>query len=60
MPFIGFDSEMHSYPTGQSRKYWNADALRVQGERIRMIVAAAEPGIFEACRALLAGWGTRH
>jgi hypothetical protein len=59
-PFIGFDSDMHSYPTGESRKHWNPDALRVQDERIRVIVAAAEPGIFEACRALLVQWGTRH
>lgn len=60
LPFIGFDSEMHNYPTGESRKYWNEDALRVQDERIRVIVAAAEPEIFDACRALLARWGTRH
>jgi hypothetical protein len=60
LPFIGFDSEMHSYPTGESRKYWNTEALRVQNERIRVIVAASEPEIFNACRILLARWGTRH
>jgi len=60
MPFVGFDSEMHNYPTGSSRKYWNPDALSVQDEHIRVIVVAAEPQIFEACRSLLVRWSARH
>jgi len=60
LPLIGFDSEMHGYLTGESRKYWNQDALNVQDERIRVIVAAAEPQIFDACRTLLARWSARH
>jgi hypothetical protein len=60
LPFIGFESELHNYPIGEARKYWNPEALRKQDERLREIVAAAEPDIFAACRALLARWSSRH
>ena len=60
LPFIGFESELHNYPIGEARKHWNQEALRKLDERLREIVAAAEPEIFSACRALLARWSSRH
>ena len=60
LPFIGFESELHNYPIGEARTYWNPEALRKQDDRLREIVAAVEPEIFAACRTLIARWSSRH
>jgi hypothetical protein len=60
LPFIGFESELHNYPIGEARKYWNPEALRKQDERLCEIVAAAEPDIFAACKTLVAQWNIWH
>jgi hypothetical protein len=56
MPFIGFESELHEFPIGESRRYWNPRALAEQDRKLAAYVERAKPALLEACRILLADW----
>ena len=60
MPFIGFESELHEFPIGESRKYWSARALAEQDRKLATYVEQAKPALLEACRTLLADWAERE
>lgn len=57
MPFVAFESDLHSFPIGESRKYWNTRALEEHDRRLAAIVEKARPGLLDSCRALLTTWG---
>lgn len=59
-PFIAFESELHDFPIGKERQYWNEEALKAKDRRLNEIVDAARPEILEACRTLIAQWSERH
>ena len=56
LPFIAFESEMHNFPIGGARKYWNETILKDRDARLLEIVDAASPEILDACRVLLDRW----
>jgi hypothetical protein len=56
LPFISFESEMHNFPLGESRKSWSEQALRAKDTRLKEIITTAEPEILDACRTLLDHW----
>jgi hypothetical protein len=56
LPFIAFESELHNFPIGESRKYWNEKALAEKNIQLKQIVAKAEPELRSACVALLKAW----
>jgi hypothetical protein len=56
LPFVAFESEMHNFPLGESREYWNKQALAARDARLQEIVDAARLEILDACRDLLDEW----
>ena len=55
-PFIAFESELHDFPIGESRKYWSEKALAEKDGELEHMVADAEREIRGACVALLKAW----
>ena len=56
LPFIAFESELHNFPLGESRKYWNEKALAEKDVQLKEITARAEPELRMACMELLKAW----
>jgi len=56
LPFIAFESELHRFPIGASRQYWNERALAALDKELQQIVASAEPDMRSACVNLLKAW----
>jgi hypothetical protein len=40
LPFIGFESELHNYPIGEARKYWNPEGLLKQDKLLRAVATS--------------------
>jgi hypothetical protein len=56
LPFIAFESELHNFPIGESRRYWNEKALAEKDVQLEEIIAKADPELRIACMALLKAW----
>jgi len=56
LPFIAFESELHNFPIGDTRKLWNEKALVERDTQLKEIVAKAEPELRSACVMLLKIW----
>jgi hypothetical protein len=56
LPFIAFDSELHEFPIGESRKYWNERALAEKDIQLQQLVENAERDMRRACIELLKAW----
>jgi hypothetical protein len=49
LPFIAFDSELHDFPIGESRKYWDEKSLAEKDIQLEQLV--------ENSVELLKAWG---
>ena len=56
LPFIAFESELHNFPLGESRKYWNQEVLAEKDIQLNQIVTRAGPELRSACIELLNAW----
>lgn len=56
MPFVSFESELHSFPIGEARKHWNPQALKSIDVKLSEIIRSAQPEIIEACHTLVKKW----
>jgi hypothetical protein len=59
-PFVLFDDRTCDLPVGESRRHWAADALGKKDAELATVEAEFHDRLLEACRHLVARFGSRQ